>query len=373
MRFTGVECVFCKNAFTENDDVVVCPQCGSPHHRGCWLENGECANKNLHGEGFGWVFPEELKPEQEKTEPSRTDAEPTDFRFKNGEHAVTCPHCNALNYGNDALCMKCRKPLRKKIRNDYNSENPERYLDEENMYEYYERFGGLRPDIMIEGIPVLEYSDYIGEKKSGRYIRKFAAMERYGRKFSVSICALLFGPIWYLYRKMFKEGLIYLLTIILLTGIQVFCSITEPVKDFYEASGEMYAQLMNGEITLDEFNEWATEYEAMLQTIQLSGADKVKDITANVLSAVQLLLSFAMAFAADYLYKRKIQADIMKIRKECSDMPTYRKTLHEKGGTSAGGVVLGIIGSSLAYFLNLLPAYIIMFNSFSPIFEEMFR
>lgn len=363
MRFNGVECVNCKNTFTENDDVVVCPQCGSPHHRNCWLEKGECANAHLHEEGFSWVFPEELKPKEAKKVSEQKEATATDYRFKNGENAVICPHCKTLNYGNDALCMKCRKPLSGEKRNTGTDERPERYLDEENMYEYYERFGGLRPDIMIEGIPVLEYADYIGEKKSGRYIRKFANMERFGRKFSVSICALLFGPIWYLYRKMFKEGLIYILVLLILSGVQAWCSVTESVKDFYNEAGALYSGVLNGEISPEEFDTLLGELTEKAENISNKGNDNVKYVIGEIASAVSLLLTLAMSFAADFLYKRKIQADIMKIRAECSDMQTYRMTLHNRGGVSIGGLILGIIGVGLAYFITILPAYIIMFKS----------
>lgn len=367
MKFSGVKCVYCNNAFTENDDVVVCPECGSPHHRDCWKEKGECANTHLHEDGFSWIFPEELKPKEEK-KPDPKTASPTDFRFKNGENAVVCPHCQALNYGNDALCIKCRKPLNGENKDIPHDERTERYLDEENMYDYYERFGGLRPDIMIDGIPALEYVDYIGEKKSGKYLRRFATMERFDRKISVSICALFFGPVWFLYRKMFKEGLIYMLAILILTGVQAWCSITEPIKEFYTEVGTLYSGIMNGEISLDEFDELLEELEENVTNINSTQTDQAKYVIGEIANALTLVLNLAMAFVANYLYKRKIQADIMKIRTECSDMPTYRRTLHERGGVSVGGLIIGLLLVGLIYFVSILPAYIVMFNSFKSLF-----
>lgn len=363
MKFNGIKCEHCKNVFSENDDVVVCPQCGSPHHRECWIEKGECTNAHLHGEGFSWVFPEEMKPKEEKINIFKKSATPTDYQFKNGENAVICPHCNALNYGNDALCMKCRKPLNGETRKSSDNERPERYLDEENMYDYYERFGGLRPDIMIEGIPALEYADYIGEKKSGRFIRKFANMERFERKFSVSIPALLFGPVWFLYRKMLKEGIIYLLAILLLTGIQTYCSITESVKEFYTETGALLSEFTNGEISMEEFEERLKIIEEKQQTASSEGSGRVKYVISEIANATSLLINLAMAFLADYLYKKKIQADIMKIRQECNDMQTYRMTLRKRGGVSVGGMIIGIVCVGLIYFISMLPAYIIMFKS----------
>ena len=41
--YKGYKCAACGNVFDENDDVVVCPECGAPHHRSCYLEKGQCA------------------------------------------------------------------------------------------------------------------------------------------------------------------------------------------------------------------------------------------------------------------------------------------------------------------------------------------
>ena len=33
MKYTGIPCAACGKKFTAEDDVVVCPECGTPHHR----------------------------------------------------------------------------------------------------------------------------------------------------------------------------------------------------------------------------------------------------------------------------------------------------------------------------------------------------
>lgn len=54
MKYTGKMCVSCGKKFTDTDDVVVCPECASPHHRECYRNNGRCANENLHATDFDW-------------------------------------------------------------------------------------------------------------------------------------------------------------------------------------------------------------------------------------------------------------------------------------------------------------------------------
>ena len=54
MGFIGEKCVSCGEVFTQDDDIVVCPECGSPHHRSCYKALGRCANAEHHGGSFQW-------------------------------------------------------------------------------------------------------------------------------------------------------------------------------------------------------------------------------------------------------------------------------------------------------------------------------
>lgn len=54
MNFIGEKCVLCEKVFEEGDDVVVCPECGSPHHRECYKKHGRCANLYMHETGQKW-------------------------------------------------------------------------------------------------------------------------------------------------------------------------------------------------------------------------------------------------------------------------------------------------------------------------------
>ena len=41
-EFVGKVCPFCKTAFKEDDEIVVCSVCDMPHHKDCWVENKGC-------------------------------------------------------------------------------------------------------------------------------------------------------------------------------------------------------------------------------------------------------------------------------------------------------------------------------------------
>ena len=62
MKFENQSCPVCEKVFTENDTIVVCPECGTPHHKECYFSLGECKNKALHSNDFSY------KPQKNETE-----------------------------------------------------------------------------------------------------------------------------------------------------------------------------------------------------------------------------------------------------------------------------------------------------------------
>ncbi len=375
MRFKDVQCVYCNKIFTEADDVVVCPKCGSPHHRECWNEKGECVNSEKHAEDFSWDFPEGLKPKLPEIKRENNPAH-TGYKFKNGESAVTCPHCGSLNYGFDAVCMQCKKPLyentdKTDAAEGENINDAVLSLSGEALYNYYQKFGGLRPETKIDSVPAGEYAAYIGNK-SGRYIRKFAIIERFNRKFSVSFWAFLFGPIWFFYRKLYKEGIIFLIAMLVLTGAQSYCTLTEPMKTYLNNSGEVIAaayheaaeQQAFSQEAFDEAQKKIDEFSKAYEESEFTGADKTKYTCAVVLSYINVTLSLVMAMSADILYKKKIKKDIYSIRKKHSDTAEYLKALENKGGVSVIGAVIGVAASFAVTIVSVLPSLIILADKF---------
>ncbi len=66
-------CPICKaKLFT--DEVAYCPDCGAPHHKKCFLENGKCAYADAHGTENQWQPPKIEKPE-EKVEQTQSAPE----------------------------------------------------------------------------------------------------------------------------------------------------------------------------------------------------------------------------------------------------------------------------------------------------------
>ncbi len=49
------KCPVCDKLFNESDDIVICPHCGTPHHRDCYNQLGHCANSSRHKEGIDYI------------------------------------------------------------------------------------------------------------------------------------------------------------------------------------------------------------------------------------------------------------------------------------------------------------------------------
>ena len=50
MKFIGNKCPFCENIIEENDDIVICSRCETPHHRDCWKANQGCMTYSCYGD-----------------------------------------------------------------------------------------------------------------------------------------------------------------------------------------------------------------------------------------------------------------------------------------------------------------------------------
>lgn len=366
MRFKDVQCVYCNNKFLQTDDVVVCPKCGSPHHRDCWKEKGECANSSRHNEGFVWELPQELRKSEIKPEENNPAQVIDGYRFKNGETAVKCPHCSAVNYGNDAVCMRCKKPLHNNVGTAPSQDNSYPVSDEQ-VFEYYNNFGGVRPETDIDGITAGEYAAYIGNN-SGRFIRKFATAARFARRYSVSLCAFIFGHIWFFYRKLYKEGALFLAAMLLIAGLQGYCTLTEPMKEYLSTSADIivgtYSQMTEGTEAYEEMyalmQEQLDDAAAVYEETVFTGTDKAKSTGSVILSYASVSMSLVMAFSADFLYRKKIRKDINDLKKENSSPEALLTALRNKGGVSAAGAVLGVVTSFAIFILEILPAFILI-------------
>ena len=188
MDFLGKQCPVCNKYFHADDDIVVCPDCGAPHHRECWDAIGHCHYEDQHAEGFSY-------DEQEATD----------------SDTVLCRSCGKPNSKTAFFCQYCAAPLSKEEERQ-SAEAPGPQPDGMNGMPfggpaamYMDPLGGVPADTdMGDGITAGEMAKYV-KQNTPYFIRVFTNIKQLNRS-RFNFCAALFSGGYLLYRKMYKIG-----------------------------------------------------------------------------------------------------------------------------------------------------------------------
>lgn len=321
-RYTGNHCPVCEQAFTDTDDIVVCPDCGTPYHRDCWKKVGACMHRSEHAAGFEWQ--PEIGPEAVKA-----------------AHEATCPNCGTRNTPGAARCSHCGCPLPRSEADSADAAKPEEqvpiYARDPSAVnnssaapgphiETYsaDREGGIYrreigPEDTIDGIKAKDWAAYVGRSPM-YYLMQFFRMSITNRKAAVCLSAFLFGPAYLFYRKMWKEGLLTaILTIVL--SIPTFIEI------------------------ISVFNP------SLLGAMPLGWLPAAVNVCAVASWALNIILGL---FAVSW-YRREAKKNIDRIYADYPDSEARTDALLQKGGTNLLAALLyfGIMLLLASLVINL--------------------
>lgn len=290
INFIGCTCDVCNEKFTAESDIVVCPECGTPHHRNCYKELGHCVHEDKHSEGFVWKGPEK------------------EFNYNTN----VCPRCQAENPKDAVFCESCGialAPQANQSRND--GPIPSSIEDFKQQRQKTSVVPPVLPKILEgehEGITYKDMAIYIGDS-APYYIYHFKninASEKRIRPFCWS--AFLFDGFYYLYRKMWLEAFI----ILLVTGI---FSIPSMLLMFAEA-GIISPAIVSSIGNLD------------------------------VLLIASSILTFAYKIFLGYWaiprYQKKVCRDLKQIKSQSASNNEYYQTIIRKSGPSKAMLYIGI-------------------------------
>lgn len=321
-RYTGNHCPVCEQAFTDTDDIVVCPDCGTPYHRDCWKKVGACMHRSEHAAGFEWQ--PEIGPNADKA-----------------AHEATCPNCGTRNTPGAARCSHCGCPLPRSEADSADAAKPEEqvpiYARDPSAVnnrsaapgphiETYsaDREGGIYrreigPEDTIDGIKAKDWAAYVGRSPM-YYLMQFFRMSITNRKAAVCLSAFLFGPAYLFYRKMWKEGLLTaILTIVL--SIPTFIEI------------------------ISVFNP------SLLGAMPLGWLPAAVNVCAVASWALNIILGL---FAVSW-YRREAKKNIDRIYADYPDGEARTDALLQKGGTNLLAALLyfGIMLLLASLVINL--------------------
>ncbi len=297
-RFTDKLCPVCRIRFTEIDDVVVCPDCGTPHHRSCYAENGSCGVEQYHSAGFTWngTLPDE--PDRPTWQERQAHSDPHQADYPNISSTISqgidIPEIHGLEDMPNPyfeLYRQIRRVTDDEVRGEDGVSGKELcHFAGKSVMHYAQAFDAFRTGIKKNGInqPV---------------------------KIFMNFCAGLFMPIHQFYRRMDLLG-IALLMLAAVTALP-------DVLLYYD---ETYAAI-----------SFDSETTSMLNSLAA---------LANVVNIAAMLL---ISIFGDYIYYRFCVSRIKKIRTRYDDGKAegYYAALTERGSPSKLRIVIGI----LAYLL----------------------
>ena len=285
MAYIGENCPVCGAVFTEADDIVVCPECGTPHHRSCYFAHEGCANAEKHAEGFSWT-PSNPAPSMGGMQPVPQNAPGT----------VICPRCGAQNAAEEPVCANCGARLYLNA--------PVPFMPPTPMLgavgtPYVAGGTLISPDETIGGNTVRDTAQNI-RVAAHRYIPKFYKLEKKGKKVSWNWAAFFFGPYWFFYRKLYAVGSILLVLLLAVSAATTTPRYLEKAGAVSEAA-EQFARAQE-EIRDEDFAAYEEKLAAFSTLPEVL-------ISAGVEIAVHL---FAGLFG-NFLYKRRVDEQVQKL------------------------------------------------------------
>jgi hypothetical protein len=329
--YTGCECKSCGKKFTSEDDIVVCPECGTPYHRDCWKKEGKCINSELHESHKSWK------------EANETEAE-----------APLCKKCGNRLAEEQLFCDKCGAPTdyffsRGSERTAENAERNAAYGNDGSdptannfdpfMINYADPLCGFNPDEKYDDtVTVRDMGDFVGSN-TRYYLPKFRNMKNMNMKLSINFPAMFFPELYFAYRKMPLAAALVLIfrTIVDLPAAAIGLQSA--------LSEEMYRN------TLVAMYPYISDFVDKLLSLNLTSGPFLT--LYNITNILQFMMFFFFAGFSNYLYYRHAV-------KKCGDVKLFTEAaggnlsynLKLSGGVSAGLLILFIVLEIVMQFVS---------------------
>ncbi len=293
-KFEGLVCDICGKPFDKDSDIVVCPDCGTPHHRECWRELGHCVNEIRHEEGYEWQAPAKEIP----------------------AGSIECPDCHSIMPQDALFCENCGHALKTNDPTTQVYSVPGGRMEVHqfpNAYTMSQEEFKARVDRElageIDGISYRDIAVFIGQNAQ-YYIYKFKRMRQDPKYKPFNWAACLFPPIWLLFRKLWKHAIL--------------------------------AAVINFVLNLPSFFILAANMGAISASSPLlfPGIETVAAITSTLVLAVGIV----WGFLAIPMYRADTVKRLKKMKSDAGEnLDRYYRSILEQAGPSKIGKVVVVL------------------------------
>jgi endogenous inhibitor of DNA gyrase (YacG/DUF329 family) len=329
----------CGKSFEYDDDVVTCPVCGTPHHRECYNSLGHCVNADKHSTGFEYSANADnssAKSEQANTAQQENTTQYSNYYQPNEQANAnkTCSNCGNEINSNAPFCSYCGA---KQDGTQFNGYNPT-----DNFGFGYEQQKTYDNNATIDGKNVSDVAAVVRTNVE-KFIPKFIKNKNVSWNWS----AFIFGPYYLFYRKMYKQGSLFLAIELI---ISLVCNglFPEEISAFYSFYNTNYTAIFSNPTT-ELINQFTELYRALVPMMLL-------------IIGGYLIVHIVIALFADKFYRGKTLQVVDKVNSSLAnggnfDIPNQmfngpslsqddmkRLYLGKLGGTS-------FIAPILAYFI----------------------
>lgn len=327
MDFSNHSCPVCDKPFEKDSDIVVCPECGTPHHRECYEEISRCFYEEKHKDGFDY-----------KTEFGNKEKE-NSAKNRQTVYAdiISCDNCGTFNIATNQNCSNCGEPLKTK-----NSAHTayDRHQEESATPPYgagsqtrngqpfsgfpFDAMGGLKSeDDLGNGVTVGETAKFV-KNSSPFFTRLFHQIKVFGRS-RFSFVGFFFHGGWLLYRKMYKIGAVIttLMALFIISQLVIGTYYSDLINSLYQATEGMSLFGTSGST------------DALRTALANMDSEETIAFTIYFISSIgQFVVRIICGLCGNRWYYKHCIKHISKIKNTAGSKETADTVLQTKGGTN---------------------------------------
>ena len=357
MELIGLKCGICEEAFETGDDVVVCPDCGTPMHRACYNETKQCPNFELHSEGFVFDGFDRIKDEAQGRTKDKNDNDDEDEEGDADQKIVTdavdrllslqkrsessdnaCPICGTRQRQGANFCDYCGARL---ILKKTPTEDGEVDYSDPKFFASYA--AGQSTDIpaatvMEDDVTAGDVACYVAVN-APYYLKAFSSIKEGKSKFNFG--AAVFSGVWFLYRKLYQIGTLFLSIEVLLYVLNVYFTQNLSMKVMEQLLSTIGVSVNNmSSLTMEQYMELSTQMQKMPISQQLIM------MMPTFLLILQIVVMVVSGSVANKLYYKQCVKKIREVKAAAAERALTRseisQTIYVTGGVNA--ILAGLFG-----------------------------